>query len=123
VDNVERSLPRIVNAKVYTRSLRSTHYSTVAKYPLLPEPPYNAPWTLPPVVLAEARKLIAPLSVIENEARTLWPLEPSSMQYTAFDAESNVNHEGFFPQVFIDDLIVKLACWLDVELGGVYARV
>jgi hypothetical protein len=45
------------------------------------------------------------------------------MQYTALDAKSNVNHDGFLPQVLVDDLIVKLACWLDVELGGVYDRV
>jgi hypothetical protein len=123
VDNVDRSLARIVSGKVCTVSLNSAYYSTVAKYPLLSEPPYNAPWTLPPVVVEEARKLIAPLSVIENEARTLWPLESSSMQYTVFDAESNVNHEGFLPQVLVDDLIVKLGCWLDVGLGRVYARV
>jgi hypothetical protein len=61
-------------------------------------------------VLVEARKLVTPLSVVENEARTLWPLESSSIQYSDFDTESTVNHEGFLPQVLVDDLIVKLAC-------------
>jgi hypothetical protein len=123
VDNVERSLSRVFSWEIYTWSSNSAYYSTVAKNPLLSKPPYKAPWTLPPAVLVEVRKLIPPLSVIENEVRTLWPLESSSMQYTVFDAESNVNHEGFLPQVSVDDLIVKLACWLDVKLGGVYDRV
>jgi len=105
--------------KISNPELCIAYYSAVAKKLLPSEPPYKAPWTLPPAVMVVERSLTVPSVALENEARTFCPLESSSMQYTASDLESTVNHEGFLPQLAVEDRIVRLPCCCP-ELGGVY---
>ena len=121
VESVERSLSWTVSVKLQIIEPNIAYYSAVAKKLLPSEPPYKAPWTLPPAVMVVERSLTVPSVALENEASTFCPLESSSMQYTAFEVESTVNHEGLLPQLAVEDRIVRLPCCCP-ELGGVYKR-